>query len=164
MQPNKSRLVQRSPKSVQPPATSKIKASDQLPLQRRERRLARYEQVRELRHRGIGVTAIARTMKLNRRTVYGWLRADTFPERAPRSSAQSKLDSYMPYLYQRWQQGCHNAAALTREIRAKGYQGGRALKLIHLYMSHLKNAAACYGSKMLQYKSGYYRTCGAYNL
>jgi transposase len=83
-----------------------------------------------LRQRGIGVTAIARTMKLDRRTVYSWLRAGIFPERACRSPAQSKLDAYLPYLpylHHRWEQGCHNAAVLTREIQAKGYQGGESI-------------------------------------
>jgi transposase len=112
---------------IQPAVKLAVKASDQLSLQRRERRLARYEQAMALRHRGIGVTAIARSMKLERRTVYGWLRAGTFPERGPRSPAPSKLDPYLPYLHQRWQQGCHNAAALTREIIAKGYRGGESL-------------------------------------
>jgi transposase len=63
-------------------------------------------------------------MKLDRRTVYGWLRAGIFLGRAPRLPPPGKLDPFMPYPQHRWQQGCHNAAALLREITEKGYHGG----------------------------------------
>jgi transposase len=38
----------------------------------------------------------------------------------------SRLDPYLPYLFQRWAQGCQNIAQLFRELEARGYQGSYA--------------------------------------
>jgi transposase len=37
------------------------------------------------------------------------------------------VNQFAEYLQQRWDEGCHNAAQLYREIREKGYQGKRAM-------------------------------------
>lgn len=44
---------------------------------------------------------------------------------AKRVRQSSILDSYMPYLQQRWAEGCHNGLQLYREIQQKGYGGSR---------------------------------------
>ena len=38
-----------------------------------------------------------------------------------------KVNHFAEYLQQRWDEGCHNAAQLYREIREKGYAGKRAM-------------------------------------
>jgi len=38
----------------------------------------------------------------------------------------SRLDPYLPYMFQRWAQGCHNIAQLFRELEARGYRGSYA--------------------------------------
>ena len=38
----------------------------------------------------------------------------------------SRLDPYLPYLFQRWAQGCQNIAQLFRELEARGYRGSYA--------------------------------------
>jgi transposase len=91
-----------------------------------------YEQVTQLRQRGVVVSAIAWTMKLDRRTVYGWRRAGTILVRVRRPPMAGQLDHFMPYLQQRWQQGCHNAVALLREIPTRGYRGGSSMMLQRL--------------------------------
>jgi predicted transcriptional regulator len=70
----------------------------------------------ELAQRGMTKRQIARELGMGRRTVRRWMRSDGFPERKPglRSSA---VDAYAGYLEQRWQQGCHNAAQLWRELK-----------------------------------------------
>jgi transposase len=54
--------------------------------------------------------------------VQRWLAAGTFPERKPREQA-SQLDPYLPYISQRWSEGCHNIASLFRELTEQGYKG-----------------------------------------
>lgn len=94
----------------------------QLSMDRRARRLARYEQVRQLRDRGVGVRAIARQMKLGRETVKRFVRAGSFPERAKTQRARC-LDSYHQQLRQLYDSGIHSATELHRQLRSKGFTG-----------------------------------------
>lgn len=94
---------------------------------RRARRVARYEQVRELRREGLGLRAIARQLGLGRETVRRFLRADAFPERRERAPRPTALTPHEPYLRERWAAGCHNAAALHRELQARGFVGSVSL-------------------------------------
>ena len=98
---------------------------ERLQQQRREERLAHYEQVIALRKLGLSQAAIARQVGIGASTVQSWLAAGTFPERKPREQA-SQLDQYLPYLFQRWSEGCHNIACLFRELVEQGYQGSYA--------------------------------------
>ena len=41
------------------------------------------------------------------------------------SARRSALDEHEPYLRQRWNDGCTNAAQLWRELRDRGYAGGK---------------------------------------
>jgi transposase len=109
-----------------PVPTVSATASEQQRQERRAQRLARYERVRELRQRGMTVSAIAQEIGLDRKTVRKFLQASTFPERQPRSRIRHgrKLDPYQAYLLQRWQEGCCNARQLCREIQQQGYSGG----------------------------------------
>ena len=45
--------------------------------------------------------------------------------RKPREQA-SQLDRYLPYLFERWEDGCHNIACLFRELVEQGYKGSYA--------------------------------------
>ncbi len=90
----------------------------------RERRLERFEQVRTLHAQGLGILPIAKRLHMSRVTVRTYLKAEAFPEMAPRPRA-SRLTAYEPYLRQRWQAGCRNASQLWREIREQGFRGGR---------------------------------------
>jgi transposase len=107
---------------TRPPTQQQIKSS-----QRRQRRLERYEQVVELHRSGYSQRAIADILHLQRKTVRRWLRADGFPERKPPIKAPPKVEEHGEYLQQRWSEGCHNATTLFREIRARGYKGGRSM-------------------------------------
>ena len=90
---------------------------------RREQRLARYTQVIELFRRGLRVSEIAQRMSLDRKTVHKWIRSDGFPELASRPSRARQLNPFVAYLRRRWEEGCHNAAQLWREIKIQGYAG-----------------------------------------
>ena len=89
---------------------------------RREERLAHYEQVIALRKLGLSQAAIARQVGIGASTVQSWLAAGAFPERKPREQG-SRLDRYLPYLFERWEDGNHNMACLFRELVEQGYKG-----------------------------------------
>jgi len=64
------------------PAMVATSTSQQLArLRRRERRLARYQQVIELYQQGHSVNAISRMVQLERKTIRRWIRTGQFPER-----------------------------------------------------------------------------------
>jgi transposase len=90
--------------------------------QRRARRLARFDQVRDLHQRGVSLRTIAHQLGMHRGTVRRFVRAETFPERASRPSYR-KTDAWTECLRRRWEEGCHNAARLTEELRAQGFPG-----------------------------------------
>jgi transposase len=83
---------------------------------RRQRKQARYEQVRQLHEQGFSRHAIAHQTGISRKTIRKYLSADIcphYPKRAPRPGA---LTPFADHLKRRWEEGCHNAAALLREI------------------------------------------------
>ena len=89
-------------------------------------RHARYEEVVALKARGWSQTRIAETLHLDRKTVRVWLRSGQPP--AWRQPAKgSRLDPFLDHLQQRWDDGCHNAAQLWREIKSLGFTGQRTL-------------------------------------
>jgi transposase len=94
--------------------------------QRRARRLECYRRVVELSEQGVSLRGIARRMGMHRATVRHWLGAGSFPERA-RRRVTSRTDPFLDYLRRRWDEGCHNAAQLTREIRALGFSGSSVM-------------------------------------
>lgn len=89
---------------------------------RRAQRMARYKEVRTLYAQGIKIKRIAQQLKMSRMTVRQFVKAETYPERAPRSRAGA-LTPFEPYLRQRWKEGCRNALQLWREVCTKGYRG-----------------------------------------
>jgi transposase len=106
--------------------------------------LAHDEQVIAWRKLGLSHAAIARQVGIGASTVQSWLAAGTFPERKPREQA-SQLDAYLPYLFQRWEDGCHNIACLFRELVEQGYKGSYASvrdNLLRLLPAGRKNEAS----------------------
>lgn len=82
-------------------------------------RAERYEKVIELHKQGISDRAIAKQMGIHRETVARYVKAGQLPERTPRLYA-SRTDPYTAYLLRRWNEGCHNAAQLHRELSNQG--------------------------------------------
>jgi transposase len=71
---------------------------------------------------GLPILAIARQLRMHRRLVRQYLRVGVLPRAHP-SRWRRQLDPYADYLTQRWQEGCHNAAQLWRELREQGFSG-----------------------------------------
>jgi transposase len=98
--------------------------SEDLPSAYQQDRLARYQQVIQFYEQGMTQGAIAQQIGVSLNTVHRWL-VNGCPETA-RGPYVSRLDPYLPYLFQRWAQGCHNIAQLFRELEARGYRGSYA--------------------------------------
>jgi transposase len=84
---------------------------------------ARWEAVQQQKAKGRSLKAIARELGINRKTVRKYLALDrppVYPQRRPRPT---RLTSYLPYLRQRWHEGCHNVRRLYREIVGQGFNG-----------------------------------------
>lgn len=100
--------------------------SEQRRAATRAARLARYDEVAALSARGWSQTRIAQTLDLDRKTVRVWLRAGQ-PPSWDQLSQGSVLAPFSDHLSRRWDEGCHNAARLWREIRALGFIGQRSV-------------------------------------
>lgn len=73
---------------------------------RRSKRLEHYQAVVNLHQQGMGVRAITRQVGISRNTVRRYLQTETFPEQGLRRKRPSRLDPYLPYLRERWEEGC----------------------------------------------------------
>ena len=88
-----------------------------------ERRDARFAEAARLREQGLSLKAIAQTIGVERRTVRRWLRAGHAPTWRHADRGTSILDPHSPYLEERWQAGCRNAARLWRDLQDRGFPG-----------------------------------------
>ncbi len=88
-------------------------------------RTDRYRQLVELRQAGLTHREIGRRLGMGERTVRYWLTRGIpygTPER--RQKRHRAFDPYAAYVTERWEQGCHNALQLWREITRQGFKGG----------------------------------------
>jgi transposase len=102
-----------------PPSNS---AAEQRRHAREERKQALCSEVLRLQAQGMSILAIARQLRIHRRSVRQYIRIGVVPRAVP-SGRRRQLDRYASYLAQRWQEGCHNAAQLWRELRERGFAG-----------------------------------------
>jgi transposase len=90
------------------------------------RNAQRHAEIHELMAQGLTVSAIARRVRLDRKTVRRFasaeVAADLLGARGGRATA---LDSYLPYLARRWREGQHVAAFLFDEVWQQGYRGSK---------------------------------------
>jgi transposase len=86
-----------------------------------QRRKDRIDLVRELHGRGYSQKEIARQIHMHPKTIRRYLRAPIPTRRSHRK--KRLLDPYHPYLLKRWNEGCHNATQLWREIQSQGFEG-----------------------------------------
>ena len=85
--------------------------------------MALYEQTRQLRQEGFTAGPIAQRLGISPTTASKYLKSDAFPERKTRASPPGSIEPYTAYLRGRWDEGCHNAKQLWRELREQGFQG-----------------------------------------
>ena len=109
------------------PANPILTAAQRHSKARRQHRLERYEEVVRRQGNGESIRAIGLAMDIDRRTVRGFVRAGSFPEQARRGPRASLLDAHRAYLEARIAAGCRNAMQVWRELRARGFTGGRSI-------------------------------------
>jgi transposase len=90
---------------------------------RRERWVALYEEVRRRHAAGEALQAMSRAMSLAVGTVRKYAAAESFPVPEGRPLRRSVLDPYLAHMQARLTEGCENALALWRELRAAGFPG-----------------------------------------
>jgi transposase len=85
-------------------------------------RHAKYEAVCALHAKGATIMDIARTVGVTRRTVYRYLNDGPPQRRRPTAYGRRRvLEPWEPYLLKRWEEGCHTATRLWREICDQGF-------------------------------------------
>src|SRR5439155_18321666 len=93
----------------------------------RDKRIAHYEEVMALHREGLGQRAIARQLRMSRKTVQRYISSPGFPERAEsvfrRTARKSKLDPFLSYLREQWNAGIHNCSRLFALVKERGYTG-----------------------------------------
>lgn len=121
-----------NPPAAPPPlAPVPLSKNQQHSLDRRAKRMARYEQVLELHRQGSSRRAIVRQLRMSGRQVQKLLNADGFPERA-KTHHTKQVDRYVEPLRAQWAVGKRNARELTRYIRTLGYTGGSDMVRRHV--------------------------------
>ncbi len=99
-------------------------------------RMTRFDQMVRLRDKGLSQALIAQQVGVSPRTVNRYLSRNRSPEPKQRKAQPSQIDPYLPYLLQRWDEGCHKVVQLWREISVQGYEYGRGL--VHRYVARLR--------------------------
>jgi transposase len=127
---------ERAAQALTPPTAPRVLAPWQQQAEEMSRhklapKITAYERVWALRAHGYDLAHIARTVGVSRPTVYRYLSMDQPPAIRRHRRRKSQLDPFVPYLRQRWGEGCRNGHQLWREIRAMGY-GQSARTLGHL--------------------------------
>jgi transposase len=101
----------------------------------------RHAAIHDLLAQGRNYTQISEILGLTRHTVRKFARAaspgQVITGPSPRSSS---IDRFAPYLQQRWDQGCTDAAQLFAEIQAQGYPGSK--RSARRYLQPLRSTLA----------------------
>jgi transposase len=108
-----------------------------------ERTHQRHAAIHRLLADGHSVRAIAAELGLARNTVRRFARATDPGQLLVHDGTgrrPSILEEHIPYLHQRWNDGCTDATRLWREIRARGYRGGYSR--VRDYLTPFRDAAA----------------------
>lgn len=96
----------------------------------------RHAAVHALYDKGVGISAIAEALKLDRKTVRRYAHAATVEQvmGATGNAARrgTRVQPYLAYLHERWNEGCTDAARLCAEIREHGYRGSERTVRRHL--------------------------------
>jgi transposase len=126
-----------------PPTPSSEKAQEI----RRAKRMDCYQEILELREKGMSVPKIAQRVGKGVRTIRRWLANGSIPQGRHRRKKHSSFDHYAPYVLDRWKDGYRNGQRLYEEIKSQGYQGSTRqlyhfLKALRTEQISLESAAS----------------------
>jgi transposase len=102
-----------------------------------ERRKHRIEKALELLLLGWTQKSVAQHLNVHPKTVRRYLQYSS--HKSTRSGTGSRLDPFKPYILTRWNEGCHNAAQLYREIEPQGFTGQETT--VRLFVQQLRLAS-----------------------
>jgi transposase len=108
-----------------------------------DRTRSRHADVHQMLAGGRSFGEIATALGLSRNTVRRFARAASPEELLVHDGTgrrASILDEHAPYLHERWNSGCTNAALLWQETRARGYQGSR--RQVRGYLARFRGSTA----------------------
>lgn len=88
---------------------------------------ARHAAVHELLDKGVGISAVADALGMDRKTVRRYAKASAAGDMltTPARHRDTKLQPFLAHLHRRWNEGCTDAARLHAEIRELGYRGSQ---------------------------------------
>jgi transposase len=101
-----------------PPTPSSEKAQ----AIRRAKRMDCYQEILELREKGMSVPQIAQQVGKGVRTIHRWLANGSIPQGRHRRKKYSSFERYAPYVLERWKNGYRNGQRHYEEIKSQGYQ------------------------------------------
>lgn len=102
--------------------------------ERREERMKRAKQLLQL---GWTQKSVAHHLNIHPKTVRRYRNSSSPKSR--RSSSSHLLDPFKPYILQRWNDGCHNASQIYREIRPQSFAGETTI--VRLFIRQLRQAS-----------------------
>ena len=103
-----------------PEGTSIASPQDERALAKRGRRVERFEQIHELRRRGISIRQIARDLGMTRKAVRRDLRHERCPDDRFRRARRSRMDAQRDWIDARVAEGRIKASELHRDLAARG--------------------------------------------
>ncbi len=89
----------------------------------RDRRIARYDEIKGLEDQGYNILQIAQQLQMSRTTVRKYLSLKKPPVPIERRRVRQIIDPYLTHLEKRWLEGCHNAKELWRGLVELGFSG-----------------------------------------
>lgn len=102
-----------------------------------ERRKERMKRAQYLLEQGWTQKSIAHQLHIHPKTVRRYSQASS--PKTKRSRASRLLDPFKPYILKRWNEGCHNATQLFREIKPQGFAGETTI--VRLFVQDLRRAS-----------------------
>jgi hypothetical protein len=137
---HRSCLRQPPPQRAPDDAAEQVAPAPERPLAARIR--ARHREIHDALARGLTITDISRTLRLDRKTVRRYATASTCGQLIPdaRVTRAGLLGPHLPYLHQRWADGVRNTHQLHQELRARGYTG--SLRTLRRVTAQLRQAIA----------------------
>jgi transposase len=103
-----------------------------------ERRKERMAKTQQLHRQGWTQKSIAHHLNIHPKTVRRYLQSPTIKSRRHRTGRL--LDPFKPYVVQRWNEGCHNAMQIFREIEQQGFTGKPTI--VRDFVRQLRKAGA----------------------
>lgn len=102
-------------------------------------RQTRVVEVQRLHTAGWTNKAIAAHLQVCPKTISRYLQMESPLLPLRRSGRRQLMDPFKPYIIERWNNGCHNASQLYREIQAQGYPGKKTV--VRDYARQLRQAS-----------------------